>query len=700
VDDLLGVPDPQPGELREIGSLSSDGGEVTGGRVTVTAATGVVSPGDTLAVALGRAGTTTSLEAFGQPVEGRHGRPLTGPVTIRWSDTRLDEHQRSTVLAAKWQADLATWEVDPKVPVVVEGDDLVLKVPDFSIWSWVAGLGQTLGEVTGSRVDAPKCGGALPSWVQQVVDPDEELTAAAIRVCFEPEGDRLTVKVANNRTFTQQMVILDQAASWAEVRDSGRSYGLQQAVIDAARMVLDGPSSHLIPPVHTVELVLERPAADAPGLIAAEAAVNGVTVMIDVATWLLDQQSIGGLENPYLNAFVQALFECGGRQVAAAGGPPNAVLPAVIDALGGCATEIMRPDSEFGQRMEQIARAAVQGSSTGRAARAYRLIGEAAQAFKVLSAGKVAFYLSDQLANAAVDPLSWSVRARPTPQELGGWTPTCRELNVDSSGLYRNVALQDDFLDTSRELHEFPGWAAAAAAGVKPLGACSVVYRERLADFLAGSWQDRAAAEVVASAIRRGMPGREPPGGSVPQLDALTLTAAGLGPLRLGASVAEAEATGMVWWNPASCPAEVHGRDIGGLQVHPRYTILSGPNPVGLAGFPAFGVDVDSASGKLIWIEVHDPAITTEKGIGVGDLAADLEEAYGSELQYGDSSSPGQESFVRWMRRGDADIVFDIYSGPEGLDVVPPARIWSVGVMVAQERHDSRYRTDVGPGAC
>lgn len=689
--------DPQPGEMQDLGALTSEGGTAAGDSVVVSAPAGAVGAGDTLTAASGRGTTATAAGVFGQPVEGRHTAPLAGPVTIRWSNVGLDEQQRSTVVAAKWDADLEVWRLEPNVEVVVEGDDLVLQVPGFSIWTWVAGVGQKVGEVTGTRVQAPECGGgALPGWVRQVVDPDEELAAAAIRVCFEPDGDKVAVRVANNRTFAQQMVVRGESPGWAETSPGEPSYGMQQAAIDAARLVFDGPTRYLLPPTHEVAVRVARPPADAPSVFESAAEVNGVTVIVDVVAWLLDQQSVGGLDNPYLNAMVQALFECGGKQVAAAGGRPDALLPAVVDALGGCATEIMRPDSEFGLRMEELAREAVERTASDKAAKAYRLIGQAAQAFKVLSAGKVAFYLSDQLANAAVGPLSWSIRGRQTPQELGAWTPTCSDPTADSNRLYRNVALQDQFDDTSLELHQFPGWAAAAAAGIEPLDRCTAAYRLRLADALPSSWEDQTAAQVVAQAIRGGSPG----GGAAPRLDALVLSETGLGPLRMGSTVAEAEATGMVSWDPAMCPAEIDGSDIGGLKVHPDYWPLSGANPVGLEEFPAFAVDVDPETGRVGWIAVLDPAITTAEGIGVGDTFADLDAAYGDALRFGDSNDPGQESYVRWMRRGNVDIEFDLWSGAEGRADAAPARIWSISVRNALQQHESTWRTDDGPGAC
>jgi hypothetical protein len=180
----------------------------------------------------------------------------------------------------------------------------------------------------------------------------------------------------------------------------------------------------------------------------------------------------------------------------------------------------------------------------------------------------------------------------------------------------------------------------------------------------------------------------------------LVLTEQGLGSLRVGATIEEAEATGLVEWNPAACPAEVYGQDIGRLEASSPYARLMGMNPVGLDAFPAFAVDVDFDTKRVRWIDVYDASIATAEGVRVGDTANVLDEVYGDELRFGDSSYPDQESYVLWLRRGDVDLVFDILSGPEGEVDPPSALIWAMGVIEAQETHYTRYRTDDVPGAC
>ena len=120
---------------------------------------------------------------------------------------------------------------------------------------------------------------------------------------------------------------------------------------------------------------------------------------------------------------------------------------------------------------------------------------------KILTVGQVAFYASDQFANALVGPLTWSIRGSGQPPTLGQWTPTCSDLAKDSNALYRNLALQDQFTDTSKELWQFDGWESAAGTAVKPLTTCGTDYRGQLAAYLPTSWGDPKAAQVVADQI-------------------------------------------------------------------------------------------------------------------------------------------------------------------------------------------------------
>jgi hypothetical protein len=72
--------------------------------------------------------------------------------------------------------------------------------------------------------------------------------------------------------------------------------------------------------------------------------------------------------------------------------------------------------------------------------------------------------------------------------------------------LYKNLALQDRFADTSKDLWQFKDFADAARTAIGPLDKCSQRFRANLASRLPADWADRTAASIVAAGIMRGLP--------------------------------------------------------------------------------------------------------------------------------------------------------------------------------------------------
>jgi hypothetical protein len=505
----LQVADPPP-KTEEAGtSVGPDGASVVleGARVVVPA--GAVTAGRTIEVHHTAPIRRQPAELYGQPVGVEHNAPLAKPVTVRWRLPELTDVQRASLVLARWDANARAWRPEPAQPFRLDGDVLTAELTRFSFWDWIANVGQAIGEVVGARKGGPTCSDAtLHPWVRDVVDPDENLSAAAIRVCFEPDRDEIvTARVVNNRTFTQQLAMSSGAQEWAWTWPGPPQHDAAGAVYDAARDVFDSKTAYLLPPVHEVAVGIGRPATPGPAVIAATGKVNPVTVLVDVVRFGLDQVNVGGTDNPLLNAFAQALYQCGGKHLL---GTPNLADSAefvrtAISVLGSCASEIRNPRSEFGQLFEDLSFAAMRtgGPVTDAVViKANRFAYQAAGAFKALTFGKVAFYVSDQLQNAVVGPLTFSIRGDGRPQRLGDWRPTCRDIDADSNLLFRNLAFQDRFQDTTKELWQFPDWASAAQAAVRPLTHCTGTYLTELADRLPGDWDDRKAAAVVAGKIR------------------------------------------------------------------------------------------------------------------------------------------------------------------------------------------------------
>ncbi len=481
---------------------------------------------DSVSVSVPAGSTTTELEIqaaapigvvdsewFGQPVSVEHSQLLSEPVEVTWELEISDEAARSGVLA-RWDESLGAWEVSRKKVTVSDGV-ATARLRSFSTWTFVADQGadvsQSLGTWFGTRIEPPSCTGKpLHDWVDGVVDPDEDTPAAPILVCFEPDKrERVAVRVGNNRTFTQRLKVIRGGAKWVWTWPGAEYPGVETAVINAARTVFDAPSdnTYLMPPTHEVAVGLGRPDASGSHFIQVESDVDAITIFVDVVAYAAGQTAPGGLDNPVANAFLQAIYECGGKHLLGDGLPGDGrdALRTVIQAVGACSSEIVRYDSEFGKRFEHLAQQQIRkhpGKPAAAWAKAYRLVHQAARKFAVLAAGEFAFYLSDQFANSLVGGnFSFSIRGRGQPQALGRWTPTCVDTSTDSDRLFRNLALQDRFADTSREFWEFPQWAPSARQAIRPLRSCDQDYLATLATFLPSDWGDQKAAQVVADQI-------------------------------------------------------------------------------------------------------------------------------------------------------------------------------------------------------
>lgn len=370
-------------------------------------------------------------------------------------------------------------------------------------------IGQAVGELINKRAEAPTCNGdPLHGWVRGVVDPDEDLSAAAIRVCFEPDRDEIvTVRVVNNRTFSQRLQTTT-GDEWAWTWPGPQEYGPEAIVYDVARAATDSRTVYLLPPLAEVAIGIDRPVGGGQRMITARAGVDAISVFTDVVAYVFDQIPVGGSGNVLVNVLLQVLFECGGKQALSGdfAGDTGRMLRGVVDAITGCAAEIVRSDSDFGALFEELSLAAIEahpGIPADVVVRSNRLVRQLANAFRVLRFFDLTFYMSDQLANAMVGPLSLSIRGDGRAQPLGAWQPTCNDLSIDSNRLYRNLALQDAFLDLTKELWEFPEWQTSARTAVAALSTCTPEYLMEFASFLPTSWADPKAARIVANEVRQ-----------------------------------------------------------------------------------------------------------------------------------------------------------------------------------------------------
>lgn len=135
-----------------------------------------------------------------------------------------------------------------------------------------------------------------------------------------------------------------------------------------------------------------------------------------------------------------------------------------------------------------------------RANRAVRTLGNWAAGYRVMQAYNA---IAELVRDAIVGPQIWTVLGTALAPPLGNWTADCTDMLADSTRLYGNIAMQDQFLDVDH-LAQHPNWRSAGRAAIRPLAACSTEYRTRFADDFPSTWVDVDAARVLAELMQGG----------------------------------------------------------------------------------------------------------------------------------------------------------------------------------------------------
>ena len=504
---LSAAGDPAPQPLGDAVTLDGEPVSLRQDEVSVEVPSGAMASEALLR--FGQSLGTVDGEVFGRPVSVEVTEPLELPLELRWEIAEVTEQQRASIVPLRWDEDLEVWAIDESedTQLRIEGDELVLVASEFSwrSWSWAADFGQLVGERTGSRRSGPSCDGELPSWVTNVVDPGAGTSAAAIQVCFEPDGDdTITVRVVNNRPFTQRLEMTEGDQQWAWTWTGAESYDVSAAVNVAAREVFETDTAFLLPPLSETAVGINRPEGGGSHFISATAIADHNTFLVDGIDYLLGLVTPGGFESELLNEFVGLVYECGGS-AALSGTDFSRVSTAIVDVMASCVNEVMTSSSGYGARFDAARIDAMAAASPERQAQLVKMnrsLHQLARAAHLLKAGELAFYFTDQLQNAYIGHLALSISATGRAGELGDWTAACDDLAADSNRLFRNLTLRDPFYDTSRELWQFDELEPAAVQAVQPLQDCNNEYLAELVALLPDDWADRRAADMVALEVR------------------------------------------------------------------------------------------------------------------------------------------------------------------------------------------------------
>lgn len=476
--------------------------------VSVSVAEGSIPDGKTVRVGASP-GVKHQGERFGPTVSVEHeGFELADEVTVAWDLSELTKVERATMTVVRWSAEEGQWIPASQYEAEVSpaADSLTLQTWEFSFWSWVANTGQTVGEITGKRADAPSCAdGELPRWVDTVVEPDLDTNAAPLRTCVEPDGETVTWRVTNNRTFAVQLELDDGyefAWTWAgEDRPADPAWLGYRAV----RSVVDGKSSFLVPPLTEVAVGIGRP--DRPGMqqVPMTGRVTVSTVVADALVMAIEKLQLGDiLGTGPVRDIVTTFYECSVEHMIAAGAPEEsgqafvAGLPSfLLAAVGDCTGQFLEGDGVADQ-MEDWASTGLPDEQRWKV---HRKLFDLGRYFKILEAGDIAHYLGDQLQKFVVGDFVASTAGWGRPPQLGAWEPRCGDVEATSNRLYKNLALQDTYAFSSQPLHEHGSWADDAKAAIAPLDSCTTSQLRGLVDHLPGSWQDADAATELGRVI-------------------------------------------------------------------------------------------------------------------------------------------------------------------------------------------------------
>ena len=509
--------------------LDSRGGVIAGGGAVVRVPAGAT--GDPVEVEIREPLGVFGTEEGGAVVGVEHDGPLVAPVKVSWDVSHLSDAQQDLILVVRWNEDSQGWlpvDVDYEVTAGV----LTAEIAQWSWVSWITGLedfaanfSQTVQEILGRRVDAPKCSGGLPAWVTRTVEPDGA-NAAAIRLCYEArDSASVRMKMANNRVFSQ-FVYSNTPGVWGdEVEGPDPSVSLVGVLHQAAHMVLSDDSRVFMPPLTEAEVSIERPQGTIPWHITFSRDHDAQSFLADVAFFAasaLPTPSGAGTFG-YIQVYLTVLFECSVVRVTdEAVGARSAleVFLAAVRATASCSAEMSVPASD--QNRKVLSRIVKQGLSKSEFKRYFsnKAARTVAGALKALKIGEAIGYFIDLAADEWVESTTWSLSITGHEARLGDWEPTCSSPEGDANQLSRNLVFREPFTDVSNSrvrgrLHTLDNWRSSAEQAVEPLNECGDSHNTQVADAVDDWWTDTedAASDAIVSGLIRAMVSPDPTGG-------------------------------------------------------------------------------------------------------------------------------------------------------------------------------------------
>lgn len=215
---------------------------------------------------------------------------------------------------------------------------------------------------------------------------------------------------------------------------------------------------------------------------------------------LVPLDRIGGFDSEAVNALVQTVYDCGGKNLLKS---RDVVSPSTFDkvlsTVQSCAASNTVADALEQLTLSQIAKG---GDTATRAITTHRTLLSGLGKLQYVQVATVTSYTAELASSAAIGEVALTVYGRGLPATLGAWTATCSDAVEDSNRLYKNLALRDAFADKSKELWQFPTWQSSSVNAVHPLKRCGPRHIEAVASEVETGWGDAKASAVVATSIR------------------------------------------------------------------------------------------------------------------------------------------------------------------------------------------------------
>jgi hypothetical protein len=627
--------EPPPTTVGDATVVGPEGGTVVAGPATVRVPPAAVPDGATIAVWAAEVPDADRLlgEWLGPPVLVDLGEvALRQPVRIDWDVADLDDLERGTLTPVRWdeQADGQWVPVAPsEATVAADGERVEVVTTEVAYLGWVSRIAPTddaweQPAPTGAAA-IPCDQTTLPRWVL-TAEVDAEASADA---CVAVEGDRAVLRLTNGTGAIRQLRVTDGQLG----RSGASAAGAEPATDAGAHPVALAARQHwapvagpLLTPGQAVDASVDRPGEGAYTRVAAEVAVTGETIGLEL---LAAAVSVVGLADApeevpddevdlLLDDLVAGLGGCAADDLAAidvvatngSASPEGWSMPAdaaagvvsaAADVLGRCVETLLADGEELERRVRDAAR------DGQRRWRVHRALGDVAGVIRWFGgAGRTAAGeagVGDDAASALATwfgpPTTVTVALGGPPAALGGWEPTCSEAGTDASRLSRNLALQPGFADPSRPLTAFDDWEEATAEALAPLAACEDDHLTAVAERLTTSWDDADAVAGVAEAILAlarpvagtGLRDESPrPGCETYHLSFV----------RGGEELASPSALVLVGRDPNAGTGQAHPSVTEAVRVVVPTGVGNGPEGLGLLA--AWAPEADEFASPLLWV--------------------------------------------------------------------------------------------------